>query len=470
MSLLARFLASSCLVLIAPLAAADDGDPDSAFSGDGKAVFTWLASYVQVETSAVAAFADGSIVTAGWVDNGNNNRDFAMARFTASGAVDTTFGNLGSTVVPFDLMPGGDDRAVGVFAQPDGKVLVAGYANIGVRPFTLPALLRLLPSGQPDPSFGPGGKQVVTTHPLGTNANFLFTIAEQQSDGKILLGGTCGSCPAGSPADLLVVRLLPSGAVDTTFGNQGWISYGRLDGDAYLEERLGDIAVDAVGRILLSGSTELPSDPNERRTPLIVCLGANGVPDPTFGEGGYTTLNIIGSWQADAIAPAVRKVGVGLTVRRIFVAINLDADSSQMPASLLIALGPTGTLIDTFGSNGFADLTRDEGTQIRALAVRADDTVTAAGWIDRTGVLQYDFFIARTTFDGDLDTRFDGNGVRRVEFDLTNNSYDRPTAMTLSAQRPVIVGNVQNLSGPEPWNTGVLRMKSDLIFASDNDR
>ena len=141
-----------------------------------------------------------------------------------------------------------------------------------------------------------------------------------------------------------------------------------------------------------------------------------------------------------------------------------------MPASLLIALGPTGTLIDTFGSNGFADLTRDEGTQIRALAVRADDTVTAAGWIDRTGVLQYDFFIARTTFDGDLDTRFDGNGVRRVEFDLTNNSYDRPTAMTLSAQRPVIVGNVQNLSGPEPWNTGVLRMKSDLIFASDNDR
>ncbi|GMV28963.1 MAG: hypothetical protein AMXMBFR59_10880 [Rhodanobacteraceae bacterium] len=466
---MSRFLGSVlsfCLAFVAPPALADDGDPDPTFSADGKATLAWPATYVQAETLAVATFNDGSVVTAGWVDNGNNNRDFAVVRFTRTGDIDTTFGNLGRAVVPFDLVPGGDDRAVGVIAQADGGVLVVGSAGIAAAPYQYPALLRLLPDGQPDPGFGTGGKRVVTAHPFGAGASFLLTKALQQPDGKLLLAGGCGNCGNGGPPDFLLLRLLPDGSPDTGFGNQGWFNAGRSDEGSWLNETLTAVALDPVGRVLLAGYQERPNDPNERREPLIVCVGANGVRDTTFGEDGYATLNLLGSWQADALVATQRTIAGGFIQRRIVVAINLDADSTQTPASVLMALDSAGNWSTTFGTNGIADLTRDEGTKVVALAARPDETFTAAGWIDRVGAAQYDFFIARVRFDGALDTTFDGNGVRSVPFDLTTNSHDRPSAMTLSAQRPVIVGTVFNLFGPEPYHTAVLRMQSDLIFAS----
>lgn len=458
-------LACCALAAAAAPAVADDGDPDTTFSTDGKAVFSWPGSYTQVESNAVTVLPDGAIVTGGWVDNGSNDRDFAAAKFTRDGAVDTSFGNLGSVVVPFNVVIGGDDRAAGVFAQADGSVLVVGSADIGLAPYRMPATARLLPNGQPDPAFGPGGKRVITTHPWGAGANFIFSHAARQNDGKILLAGSCGNCPAGSPADLLVVRLLPDGSVDTGFANQGWFSFGRLVDNFYQEERISDLTVESSGRILIAGYGEDPNDPNERRSPLVVAVNANGTLDTSFGVGGASLLNILGSWEAGAIASTVRLITGGFVQRRIFLAINLDADQSQTPASLLAALDTDGEVIDTFGTSGFTNLTREEGTRIRALAVRSDQTVTAAGWIDRTGVPQYDFFVARTLFDGTLDTRFDTDGFNVVPFDLTTNSYDRPTAMTLSAQRPVIVGNADNLIGTQRWNTALLRLQSDRIFA-----
>lgn len=465
---MSRFLSllACCALAAAVPAVADDGDPDTTFSADGKAVFSWPASYTQVESAAVSVLPDGAIVTGGWVDNGSNDRDFAAAKFTRDGAVDTTFGTLGSVVVPFNVVIGGDDRAVGVFAQADGSVLVVGSVDIGLAPYRMPATVRLLPNGQPDPTFGPGGKRIITTHPWGAGANFIFTRAARQNDGKILLAGTCGSCPAGSPADLLVVRLQPDGSVDTGFANQGWFSFGRIVSNSYQEERINDLTVESNGRILIAGYGEDPNDPNERRLPLVVAVSPNGTLDTDFGDNGASLFNILGSWEGGAIASTVRTIAGGFLQRRIFLAINLDADAAQTPASLLTALDTTGDLIDTFGTDGLTDLTREEGTRIRALAVRSDQTVTAAGWIDRNGASQYDFFIARTLFDGTLDTRFDSDGFSTVPFDLTTNSYDRPTAMTLSAQRPVIVGNADNLIGTQRWNTALLRLQSDRIFAA----
>ncbi|HSX62864.1 MAG TPA: hypothetical protein VLF18_21990 [Tahibacter sp.] len=466
MSRLLRLALPFCLAFAAASAVADDGDPDTSFSSDGKATFAWPDGQVQAETTAVATFADGSIAVAGWIDNGNNNRDFSVVRFTRNGDVDTMFGNLGSVVVPFDIMPGADDRAVAAFAQADGSLLVVGHAGIAVQPYQYPALIRLLPNGQLDPSFGTGGKYVVTSHPLGTGASLLFTKALRQPDGKIVLAGICGSCGNGGPPDFLALRLLANGLPDAGFGNQGWFNAGRVDGTAWVDETLTSIALDPAGRLLLGGYQEVPSDPNERRTPLVVCVGTNGQRDPTFGDDGYSAMNLLGSWEVGAITAAQRTIAGGFIQRRIFVAVNLDADNSQTPASFLMAMNPDGDVLDTFGTNGLTDLTREEGTKIRALVMRPDDTVTAAGWIDRAGAAQYDFFVGRTLFDGTLDTTFDNDGVRVVAFDLTTNGEDLPTAMTLSALRPVVAGIARKQFGSQIWNTAVLRMNSDLIFES----
>ena len=56
----------------------------------------------------------------------------ALARYTPSGALDTTFGGDGKVVT--DVTPDGLDHATGVVATPSGKLVVSGQAGLGAAP------------------------------------------------------------------------------------------------------------------------------------------------------------------------------------------------------------------------------------------------------------------------------------------------------------------------------------------------
>ena len=83
---------------------------------------------------------DGKIVVAGQLANSNANADIGLARYTNSGALDTTFGADG--LVRIDLF-GGFDTANDVTIQPDGRIVAAGSATNGTGGSL--ALVRLLP-------------------------------------------------------------------------------------------------------------------------------------------------------------------------------------------------------------------------------------------------------------------------------------------------------------------------------------
>jgi uncharacterized delta-60 repeat protein len=74
----------------------------------------------------------GRLVLAGGAMRGPGlNSDFAVTRLTADGILDTSFGQHGMTT--FGSVTFGTDRdntATGVTIQPDGKIVVAGYANV----------------------------------------------------------------------------------------------------------------------------------------------------------------------------------------------------------------------------------------------------------------------------------------------------------------------------------------------------
>jgi uncharacterized delta-60 repeat protein len=450
------------LVLTGTSALADDGDPDPSFDTDGRAWHTWPTTFVQAETTAVAALRDGSVVTAGWVDHGDNNRDFAVVKFRADGTLDTGFGNAGAQVIAFDLDPGGNDRAVGVFELADGKLLVVGSAGIDQSPYSLPASLRLHANGQLDTSYGVGGKNVLVENPFGS-PSVIIDHAARGNDGAIVLAGLCANCGHGGLPDALAVRLTATGDADPTFGSAGWVSFGREGPDQHwMIERIGAVAIDRAGRVLLAGHEETDTDTDERQRPLLLRLDPQGGLDATFADNGLLVLDLLGSWSADAIA-------VDPLNDSLLVAINITNMQSVVPGSGLLRVRSTGVLDTVFGGTGFVDLGREEGTAIHALAIRGDRRVTAAGWIDPNGPGDYDFFIARTLHDGTLDASFDGNGVQRVPFDISTNSYDRAWAMTLSGERPVIAGTVFEVIGDQPYSTAVLRLKSDLIFADGLD-
>ncbi|MEO8010775.1 MAG: delta-60 repeat domain-containing protein, partial [Dokdonella sp.] len=439
-------------------AVADDGDPDPTFSGDGKAWTLWDPGFVQAETNGVLTLTDGSVVTAGWVDRGSNNRDFAVAKFRADGSLDTAFGDQGQRVVAFDLIPGGDDRALGIFPTGFNQLLVVGTAGVSGRPYQHIAFLRLNADGSPDATFGVGGKQVNANNPWGASANIYLKTAVLGTDGKIVMAGLCTSCGFGGPSNFVVVRLFPSVVTDLSFGSGGWASFGRSDpDDGWLIEEANAVAVDRLGRIVLAGHEETWKDAADAQRPLLLRLTSGGQLDASFGGTGYVLPPVLGSWDITAIA--ADPVDASLVI-----AVNVTNMPAVAPAALLLRIGANGVVDNAFGQSGVVNLAREEGTSISALAIRADRRITAAGWINPSGDSAYDFFVARTLANGTLDATFDGNGVKRIAFDIIGESWDKARVISLSAQRPVIAGPLHVVIGTPQFATGVLRLQSDLLF------
>ena len=458
-----------CLALGASSPAlADDGDPDPTFSGDGKAWFEWPATYLgatvfDVSARGVAVLGDGSVVTLNQFDKGTPDRfdACAVAKFTPSGAVDTTFGSDGWELAWFEAQPNKDD-CLGIFPVAGNAMIVVGAVESMVLPYEKPALTKLRANGDLDTSFGVGGRVVISTQPFGAGAAFLFRNAIQAPDGKLLLVGSCQNCGHGSFEDFTAVRLNANGSVDTGFGNAGWVSFGRTDVDLhYLPEAATSIAVDTQGRVILGGYSEAYDDQDHRQMPLLVRTTPNGQLDTTFGGTGYVDYDLLGSFATSAIAIDPYNDG-------IILAANITNTQSVVPGTLLLRTRRDGTSDPNFGDSGLVLLQYEEGTNISALAIRRDRRITAAGWIDPNGADTRDFFAARTFFNGVLDDTFDGNGINRYVFDYADGTIDEPVAMVLSGERPVIAGPLALPDAfPDAFATGVLRLQSDLIFEDD---
>ena len=106
------------IALLAPHVSAAPGDLDPTFGTGGK-VTTPIGS-TNDQGNSVVVQSDGKIVVAGYSGVGGNN-DIALVRYTASGALDTSFGTGGKVTTPIGS---GNDRANSVAVQNDGKILV----------------------------------------------------------------------------------------------------------------------------------------------------------------------------------------------------------------------------------------------------------------------------------------------------------------------------------------------------------
>jgi uncharacterized delta-60 repeat protein len=87
-------------------------------------------------------------------------------------------------------------------------------------------------AGSLDPTFGSGGVSTITVP--GNNTG-VVNAAVLQPDGKIVVQGSFG-----------VARVLPSGAVDTTFGAGGFAQ-------APASDNFGAVALQSDGKILVAG-------------------------------------------------------------------------------------------------------------------------------------------------------------------------------------------------------------------------
>jgi uncharacterized delta-60 repeat protein len=198
------------------------------------------------QASAVALQPDGKILLAGSSDGGGTSLDFAMARYTSAGALDTTFGG-GDGMVTTPIGPD-SNTARAMALQLDGKILLAGNCRTGN--FYDIAMARYTSVGALDATFGDGDGIVVTS--IGTNDS-AESIALQR-DGKILLGGY--GCVA-DDYDFALLRFTAAGTPDLTFGGGDGRVTTPIGSPA--DDRGAAVAIQPDGRILLGGHTSYSS-------------------------------------------------------------------------------------------------------------------------------------------------------------------------------------------------------------------
>jgi uncharacterized delta-60 repeat protein len=301
------------------------------------------------EAYDAALLPDGGVVAVGRTDAaGFTKLDFGVVRYRPDGTPDPGFD--GDGIVRTDVL-GGGDQANAVAVQPDGKIVVGGYAAAGVSSDF--ALVRYNPDGTLDPSFD--GDGIVTTD-LGTASDDVRALAIQP-DGSIVAVGTADE-------DIALARYLPDGRLDPAFGQAG-----KRITDLGSDDAANGVALTAGGEILVAGYT---LGPRVNRDFLLARYTAAGGLDTTFGDHGVVKTDVGGG---DDFAENLTVDGQG---RIVLVG---RATSPTILDMALVRYGPGGTVDTSFDGDGI--LTADfhgKGEFGQDVALDAAGRIVAAGY------------------------------------------------------------------------------------------
>jgi uncharacterized delta-60 repeat protein len=192
-----------------------DGTLDPKFGVDG--IATALPAPGGAALQALIVQRDGKIIAVGGGTDAAGNATFVAARFTPRGTLDPTFNSDGTRIID---TPEGDAVANAVALQPDERIVLAGTAQISNGANNVFA--RLNPDGSNDTNFGDGGLVLTQTMPdqdLGG-----MSAVGVQRDGDIVATGL-GGTDVNFRGQFATLRLLPDGNPDPSFGNgQGFVT------------------------------------------------------------------------------------------------------------------------------------------------------------------------------------------------------------------------------------------------------
>ena len=226
--------------------------------------------------------SSGRIVLAGMTQTTVDvaTKNFALARYTSTGALDTTFGTSGKVTTDFG---GLEDILYALEIYSNNKILVVGRANLsGNSNF---GLVRYTSAGVLDSTFGTGGK--VTTDFVANSYEAAFGVAFD-SAGKILVSGH--SLDADN-SNFALARYTSAGVLDTTFSSDG-----KVTTDFFGFNNIGyEVATDASGRIVVAGIVATASG-SETTNFGLVRYTSTGALDASFGTGGKVTTDFSGNF------------------------------------------------------------------------------------------------------------------------------------------------------------------------------
>ncbi len=372
------------------------GELDTSFGGGDGVVVTPVGS-VSDQAFSVIEDSSGRLVLAGLSYNGTNN-DFALVRYTSSGDLDSSFG--GGDGIVTTAVSAGLDIARSVIEDSSGRLVVAGYGGAGNDDFEL---VRYTADGDLDTSFG-GGDGIVTTA-VGAGVDQAYSVLETSAGDLVVAGYSY----VGSSHDFAVVRYTPDGDLDTGFGGGDGIVTTSLSGTS--GDQAYAMTEDSSGRLLVVGQTYVNSF-NGYDIGLLRYTPA-GELDTSFGGGDGIVITTIGSG-FDAGQAVIEDSSGNVLV----AGFGSNGSNNDL---VLVRYTSAGALDTSFGSGGkTATLTPGQSADT-ATSVLQDSSgrLVAGGYAGDTS--NYDFALVRYTSAGALDTSF-GGGTGRVTTALGTGS------------------------------------------------
>jgi uncharacterized delta-60 repeat protein/uncharacterized repeat protein (TIGR01451 family) len=393
---------------------------------------------------ALALQPDGRVVVGGYAVNVSGNKDFALVRYNYNGTLDTTFGGgTGKVVTDFN---GTSDRIWGITLQPDGKIVAVGETVSSVFPGTNDiAIARYTTAGVLDTTFGGTGK--VTTDHGGGASNAAYAVA--MSGTNIIVAGY--EAVSGNN-DFMVARYTTAGVLDPTFGTLGVTTTGFSGGNDVARA----VALDSTGRIVLGGYANNGSDDDF----AVARYTAAGALDTTFVAGaGKAAVNIFSPASADQTFALA--IGGNDAIILAGSAFNPSTNNKDFALVRYTAAGALGPIVTTDFNNG-----PDVAQALVVTGSGVNAKVVAAGF-SRNSTSSDDFALARYNSDGTLDTTFDGDGKLTLRI---NNADERAYGVAQEFDGKLVAAGFATVVGSNPvaHDFALARFNSDGTLDSTN--
>jgi uncharacterized delta-60 repeat protein len=375
----------------------DEGQLDDSFGVNGQVLLPF-----QLVEPTIVSTSDGSLYVGGnrFVEG---ELRFFILKMNSGGGIDSSFAGIGFRAFAADAQMQAVDNSLLVLSVPDPTSAPFDYR-----------ITKLAEDGSLDDTFGTSGETEIFNP---------FAPLPAVGDPQLIVddaGRLAIAAQVYSPIDdndyLRMVRFTSSGALDLTFGDEGYL-------DEAIEIEPNWVIVSEQG----SGGTSLVvwKTADEQATVVYARrILVDGSADTTFGDGGLLESEELPRAFNRSYEQAPLVVPVGTRQTMVIVSIE-DFFRDFRYHSLII--GSDGQFDAAHGGDGVAESTQFNTMYLDAVApaVLSNGSLRIAAWgYDTSQVPSVDWRVFGLSADGSTETAFGSSGLTSLDFTRTSSYVD----------------------------------------------
>ncbi|WP_170940626.1 tandem-95 repeat protein [Pseudoalteromonas sp. NBT06-2] len=414
------------------------GTIDSTYASSGQVIFD-----DEFRDNPIASIAidtsDKLVLLTEAISARNNAPDLLLARFTALGALDTSFNSCGFNVFDPTFSNDSLNQVIELTVAPHvGKFVAVGSSEINQHLI----VSRYNSDGFLDESFGSNGYYIKKD----AENSFMGKDIIELSDGRLVVVGGTGRSG-------FITMLSVAGVLDTTFNSTGELTISS-GGQLTLN------AIDLESNKIVVGGTYNPS--SGTKDMYLTKMDFTGILDNTFGTNGVAIFDLTTNLAEEETIEDIAVLSDG-SIITIGVKHYVEAN----PEGLVAKVTSSGVL-DKNGfavSNGYLTVDLDPTASfnqdmLKTVKVKSNGKIVASG---ASSDSQTEVVVIQLNSNGSFDTSFDSDGIVSYNYGSGNAAS---LALALDASENILItgynsnGTDEDIFIAKILDTGV----KDILF------